>query len=151
MPITLSPQGHLHLDETAVAGVEPRLARALREAAAETTGASGRVLLVLANTSWIDASERVSVLELPAGATAADAEIDSGGVIHAAYFLADNVYYVRRDSGSNTFSEPIRINSAAGTAQAGMFRGPDVALGPDGAVHAIWFTNADSVVFKKHY
>ncbi len=45
MPITLSPQGHLHLDETGVAGLEPRLARGLREAVGQS---SAHVLLVLA-------------------------------------------------------------------------------------------------------
>ena len=45
MPITLSPQGHLHLDESAAVGLEPRFARALREAAGES---SAHVLLALA-------------------------------------------------------------------------------------------------------
>jgi hypothetical protein len=88
------------------------------------------------------ASERVSVMNLPAGATAADAEVDADGVIHVAYFKADNVYYVRTKAGSTELSEPIRINSEEGSAQAGMFRGPDLALGSNGAVHVIWFTNA---------
>lgn len=99
-------------------------------------------LMVVALVLTASAEERVTVLSLPVGATASDAEVDAEGVIHAAYFFADDVYYVRGKVGSATFSEPIRINSEPGTAQAGMFRGPDVALGPDGAVHAIWFTNA---------
>lgn len=45
MPITLSPQGHLHLDEWAAVGLEPRFARALREAAGQS---SAHVLLVWA-------------------------------------------------------------------------------------------------------
>ena len=45
VPITLSPQGHLHLDETVVGGLEPRLARELRDAAGQS---SAQVLLVLA-------------------------------------------------------------------------------------------------------
>lgn len=44
LPITLSPQGHLHLDETVVGGLQPRLARGLRDAAGQY---SAQVLLVL--------------------------------------------------------------------------------------------------------
>lgn len=52
MPISLSPQGRLHCDETAVAGLEPRVAEVLRQAAAES---SAHVLLSLA-TRVLDAS-----------------------------------------------------------------------------------------------
>lgn len=45
MPISLSPQGRLHFDETAAADLEPRLAEILRAAVAQS---SARVILVLA-------------------------------------------------------------------------------------------------------
>lgn len=89
----------------------------------------------------VAASDRVKLVRLPVGAVAPDAEIDSAGVLHAAYFSADNVFYVKSTDSGTTFSEPLRINSEAGSAQAGMFRGPDLSLSPDGTVHTVWFTN----------
>ena len=51
MPFSLSPQGHLHFNESAASGLEPRLANLLRQAA---TSSSAHVLLSLA-TRALDA------------------------------------------------------------------------------------------------
>ncbi|MBI3886573.1 MAG: DEAD/DEAH box helicase [Opitutae bacterium] len=48
MPISLSPQGRLHCEETAAAGLEPRVAAALPRAAAQS---SAHLLLSLATTA----------------------------------------------------------------------------------------------------
>lgn len=99
-------------------------------------------LVLLAVATSATAADRVQIVRLPAGSTAPDAEMDAKGVLHVAYFSSDNVFYVNSSDAGATFSEPLRINSEAVTAQAGMFRGPDLALGADGTVHVVWFTNA---------
>jgi hypothetical protein len=98
------------------------------------TVASVMVLLVpglFANVTFVAA--------LPAGAIVPDAEVDSAGVIHVAYLLANDVFYVSSGDEGKTFSESVRINSEAGFASGAGFRGPDIAVGKDGGIHVIWY------------
>lgn len=100
-------------------------------------------LVTLIGSCALFAGERVQRIETPNGGMVPEAEIDRHGVIHLAYVSGEDVYYVRSSDQGKTFSNPLRVNSEPGTAHpANMFRGPDLALGKDGRIHAIWYSNA---------
>lgn len=84
--------------------------------------------------------ERVAT---PHGGLVPDAEVDASGNIHLAYVSGGDVFYAKSTDDGKTFSTPLRVNSEAGSAHpAGMFRGPDLAVGANGRVHVIWYNNA---------
>lgn len=83
---------------------------------------------------------QVKLVRFP-GATVPDAEIDAHGVIHAAYLSGNDVYYVQSSDEGAHFSDPIRVNTEAGFAAGGWYRGPDLALGKDDRVHVTWYNN----------
>ncbi|MGK0186580.1 MAG: hypothetical protein ACI9R3_002363 [Verrucomicrobiales bacterium] len=85
------------------------------------------------------AQELPRVASLPAGATVPDAEVDEKGGIHVAYLSSGDVWYVSSKDEGRTFSEPIRVNTEAGFASGGRFRGPDLAIGKEGRVHVVWY------------
>jgi hypothetical protein len=63
--------------------------------------------------------------------------------LHVAYVAGGDVYYARSTDNGKIFSAPIRVNSEAGAAHpAGMYRGPDLAVGKGGQVHVIWYSDA---------
>ena len=84
----------------------------------------------------------VRIIPVPNGGITPDAVVDDKGVVHLAYFRDDDVYYIRSEDNGQSFSESIRVNSEPETAQAGMFRGPDIDVAPDGRVHVVWYSNA---------
>ena len=86
-------------------------------------------------------SPAVKVISVPDQGIAPDVEVGSDGVLHAVYVVGDDVYYATSSDGGVSFSQPLRVNSPPGTAFAGAFRGPDLALGQNGRVHVIWYTN----------
>ena len=101
------------------------------------------IFAALARSGWTAAPDRVQLVRTPNGGMVPDAEIDQQGVIHVAYVAGDDVHYAKSSNEGKTFSAPLRVNSEPGTAHpANMFRGPDVALGKDGRVHVIWYSNA---------
>jgi hypothetical protein len=69
--------------------------------------------------------------------------VEKGGIVHLLYFTGnaaggDLNYVWSRDHG-RTFSEPIRVNSQAGSAIAtGNMRGGQIAVGRCGEVHVAW-------------
>ncbi len=85
------------------------------------------------------AQEAPRMATLPQGAFVPDAEVDSHGVIHVAYLNADDVYYARSADEGRTFTKPLRVNTEAGFASGGRFRGPDLAVGKNDSVHIIWY------------
>jgi hypothetical protein len=86
----------------------------------------------------------VTLLRVPNGGIQPQAVVDAKGTLHLIYFKGDkanagDLFYVRRDRGQESFSEPIRINSRPGTACAvGSVRGGQIALGKDGRPHVVW-------------
>jgi hypothetical protein len=70
--------------------------------------------------------------------------VDAKGTLHLNYFkgndaTAGDLFYVRREPGSERFSEPIRVNSRPRTASAaGSVRGGQIALGKGGRLHVVW-------------
>jgi|SaaInl4_135m_RNA_FD_contig_41_446402_length_1463_multi_2_in_0_out_0_2 hypothetical protein len=97
-------------------------------------------------TGLAKALPSVHLVAPPGDGIVADAEIDAAGAVHLAYVsLPDGVeqdlFYAVSNDGGETFGEPVRINANAGQVYAGGFRGPDIALGANGRVHVIWYTN----------
>jgi len=53
--------------------------------------------------------------------------------------MAGDIFYVRREAGEATFTEPVRVNSHPGSAIAmGTIRGAQLAIGQNGRVHVAW-------------
>jgi hypothetical protein len=86
----------------------------------------------------------VTRLRVPNGGIQPQALIDPTGTLHLIYFKgekanAGDLLYVRRDTGKEGFSKPIRINSRPNTACAmGSVRGGQIALGKGGRLHVVW-------------
>lgn len=80
-----------------------------------------------------------AMLRLPAGAENCAAAADAGGTIHAVYESGGRVFYVRAQPGAG-WSFPLPVNSSAGSISnsQGPLKSPDLALGRDGRVHAVW-------------
>lgn len=90
------------------------------------------------------------LLRTPNGGIQPQALTDARGVLHLVYLRGDpgeaDVYYVRREAGSETFSAPIRVNSQPGSAIAiGTIRGAQIALGNNNRVHVAWNGNSKSL------
>jgi hypothetical protein len=98
-------------------------------------------VLFLAASSWAFDAPRVE--RLPKGGIQPQAVADSGGGLHVVYLAGDpaasDVYYIRRIPDHESFSEPLRVNSEAGSAVAvGAIRGAHLALGVGDRVHVVW-------------
>jgi hypothetical protein len=89
-------------------------------------------------------ADRVTLLRVPNGGIQPQALIDVKRTLHLIYFKgakanAGDLFYVRREAGSEGFSEPIPINSRPGTACAmGSVGGGQIALGKNGRLHVVW-------------
>jgi hypothetical protein len=99
------------------------------------------LLVILIGTACSTADPDIRIVTVPNGGITPDAELDALGILHVAYFSEDNIYYAESADHGTTFTKPIQVNSESGTGQAGLFRGPDLALGADGRVHVAWYTN----------
>src|SRR5262249_45282386 len=88
-------------------------------------------------------SVSMRVIETPDGGIQPQAAIDDQGVIHLIYFQGDpsggDLFYRRLELGAERFSQPVRVNSQAGSAIAiGTIRGGQIALGKGGRIHVAW-------------
>lgn len=92
------------------------------------------------NSTYANTYYEVNVVRLK-NAKVPDAEVDSQGIIHVAYFSENNIYYVSSSDEGDSFGSPMRVNTEQGFASGGLFRGPDIALGVDGRVHISWYNN----------
>ncbi|MEW6304333.1 MAG: hypothetical protein AB1705_12720 [Verrucomicrobiota bacterium] len=88
----------------------------------------------------------VSVERAPEGGLQPQAVVDDKGTVHLVYLKGLNgewkscdILYVRREAGKKEFSQPIRVNSQAGSATAGgTIRGAQIAVGRNGRAHVAW-------------
>lgn len=86
---------------------------------------------------------KITFINTPEGGVQPQAAVDDAGAIHLIYLYGDpaaaDIAYVRKASGANSFSKPIRVNSEPGSAIAvGTVRGARLALGRAGQVHVAW-------------
>ncbi len=96
---------------------------------------------------------RITLMRTPNGGIQPQTVVDTKGVVHLIYFKGEakggDVFYVRRQPGSETFSALIQVNSKPGTAIAtGTIRGAQLALGRNGLVHVAW--NGNQNVAETH-
>ncbi len=98
------------------------------------------------------ADKKVNVLRTPNHGIQPQAVVDGNGVLHLLYFKGDagkgDLFYVQRQPDKDSFSEPIRVNSEAGSAIAiGTIRGGQIALGKDRRVHVAWNGSKGTAMF----
>ncbi len=97
----------------------------------------------LAQADPSDRTGKIVRLRVPHRGIQPQAVVDGKGVLHLIYYGGDarhgDIFYVRsRDDGA-TFSRPLRVNSADGSAIAiGNIRGAHLAVGKGGRVHVAW-------------
>lgn len=102
------------------------------------------VLYCSASASSVTTSrEIVSLVRVPHDGIQPEAVVDARGMVHVLYFSgeprAGDLFYVRSTDGGSTFSNPVRVNSQAGSAIAtGTIRGGQLAIGRGGRVHVTW-------------
>jgi hypothetical protein len=87
---------------------------------------------------------QITLVRTPHGGIQPQTALDRDGVLHMIYFKGDasggEIEYVERRPGAQDFSRPMRVNSESRSAVAiGTVRGPQIAMGRDGRVYAIWF------------
>jgi hypothetical protein len=88
--------------------------------------------------------ERVTLLRVPQGGIQPQTVVDGKGTLHLIYFKgkdpgAGDLFYVRREAGTERFSKPLQINSRPHSSCAvGSVRGGQIALGKGGRVHVVW-------------
>lgn len=86
----------------------------------------------------------IRVERLPTGAVQPKLVRSSNGTLHLVYLSGDSkaadVYYQSRPAAPDSkWSDPVRVNSEAGSAIAiGTIRGPDITLGRGDSVHVVW-------------
>ncbi len=88
-------------------------------------------------------SKKITVVRTPLGGIQPQAVADLQGAIHLIFYKGDaaggDVFYARRDANSESFSQPIQVNSQPGSAiAAGSIRGAQLALGKNGRGHVVW-------------
>ncbi len=98
---------------------------------------------VLALVFTLNAQAQVRLLRTPNEGIQPQAVVDQRGVLHLLYFKGEagggDVYYVRREAGSEMFSAPLRVNSIPSSVVAtGTIRGAQLAVGKNGRVHVAW-------------
>lgn len=91
----------------------------------------------------VHAGENVALLKTPHGGIQPQAVVDANGTLHLIYFKGDakagDLFYVKRESGYEQFSQPLKINSVPGSAIAiGTVRGGQISVGMSGRVHVAW-------------
>lgn len=85
----------------------------------------------------------IRVLNTPRGGTVPAAAYDAvRDRLHIAYLDGQDVYGVESADVGSSFGEPRRVNDRPKFANGGLFRGPELAVGEDGTVHALWYSRA---------
>src|SRR5258706_5630446 len=82
----------------------------------------------------------VKVIRTPHGGQVPDVVVDARGTLHMTYGQGQpgNGYYVQSRDAGKTFTDPVQLNREDDTVTCGHERGPKLALGKDGVIHAVW-------------
>ena len=94
----------------------------------------------------------VDVVRIPEGGRMPRAVIDAAGVVHVVYFegvmSGGELLHVTRAPGAADWTPPRQVNSQPRSAVGmGPMDGGQVALGPRGLLHVVWFQTNPSRVF----
>jgi len=82
----------------------------------------------------------VRVVRLPAGGDVPSVAVDASGRLHAVYARGNDTWYAVSADGGARWGPPELVSGPGGTAdEPGMFRGPTLAIGKNGYVHAVWY------------
>ncbi|MBA3710436.1 MAG: hypothetical protein H0W83_16655 [Planctomycetes bacterium] len=100
------------------------------------------VALACLACAGLAAEDLVTLERTPGGGIEPQAIMDAKGTLHLIYFTGDaakgDAFYVRRTAGDKEFSQPIRVNSTAGSVCAmGTIRGAYLAIAK-GRPHVAW-------------
>lgn len=124
--------------------MNPRARNSLPMAVSFLFGCLGLLVcgLVSIGSSQGAAAPKVQALRVPDGGIQPQVAVDREGTVHLVYFKGDpaagDLYYAQSKDGLR-FSNPIRVNSVAGSAVAlGNIRGARLALGRRGLVYVVW-------------
>src|SRR5579859_6487854 len=93
--------------------------------------------------SFLACAGDVHLLRVPNGGIQPSVLVEPNGTWDVLYYGGDpkngDLFFVRSADRGKTFSEPLRVNSQAGSALAlGTIRGGQMALGANGRVHVAW-------------
>jgi hypothetical protein len=121
----------------------------------DTTQSSRRVMLrglaaalaapALVSACADDSAARagIRVLPTPRGGTVPALKFDpASDMLHLLYLDGQDVFHVESRDGGASFGAPRRVNDKPRFANGGSFRGPELAIGSGGSVHAIWYSRA---------
>ena len=86
-------------------------------------------------------SDRVSIVPVPNGGEAVDAQITPDGVIHLLYNCGDIPYYARSTDQGRSFSHPLPVVNNEARKKGLVFSGSSMAVGRGGAVYVAMMTN----------
>ncbi len=106
--------------------------------------------------STAGAEPTVSLLPVPEQGIQPRVSVDENGELHLLYFRGDpgtgDLYYAKRSARSETFADPIRVNSLPGSAVAmGTIRGGQLAVGKEGVVHVVWMGSRETLENPKDH
>ena len=98
--------------------------------------------LAISSSPKANSPPKVELMRVPDSGLQPQTATDANGTIHLVYFKGDpsagDLFYARSIDGK-TFSSPIRVNSASGSAVAvGNIRGARLATGRAGEVYVAW-------------
>lgn len=108
------------------------------------------ILLLIAGCSLdSETAPSIKLMRTPNGGIQPMAEVDETGTVHLIYFrgepAAGDVYYVRKESGDESFAEPVRVNSEPNSVIAtGTVRGAHLAVGENGRAHVAWMGSSEA-------
>ncbi|NCO34991.1 MAG: exo-alpha-sialidase [Armatimonadetes bacterium] len=77
-------------------------------------------------------------VRVPNSGLVPEAVCDAKGILHLAYGIGNEAYYVQSNDAGKTFSAPVLLNRRSGTVTVGGERGPKLAVGKDGVIHVVW-------------
>jgi hypothetical protein len=80
----------------------------------------------------------VRIISAPDKALVPDVVVDAKGVLHMVYGLGDHAWCVHSTDNGDTFSQPVRVNSAGKVELRMGERGPKLSVGKDGSIHVVW-------------
>ncbi len=109
----------------------------------DSAGGDSSVSAVATRSKVDDDTNGVTLLRVPEGGIQPRVRVDRQGTVHMVYYRGDpsagDLFYVVSEDSGERFSDPIRVNSQAGSAVAmGNIRGAQIAVDGDRRIHVVW-------------